>query len=106
MIYLNNNDLEELINIIDEIIPEDDPIIFNDEENYLNFMETALFIMDQYIEENPTAISDPDFNENFIEDVTELFYIQFEDIIIFNESAEDEIDELISEAFDIFFITF
>ena len=106
MIYLNNYDLEELINIIDEITPEDDPIIFDEEENYLNFIETALFIMDQYIEENPTAISDPDFNENFIEDVTELFYIQFEEIIIFNESAEDEIDELISEAFDIFFITF
>ena len=103
---MNLNDLEELKNIIDEIIPEDDPNIFDEEEYYLTFIETALSLMEQYINENPTAISDPDFNEIFIEDITEIFYIQFEDIIYFNESTEDDIDDLLQFVFAIFFTTF
>ena len=99
------DDLEELKNIIDEILPEEDPPLFNEEEDYLNFIETALVIMEQYIDENHTIITDPDFNEIFIEDVTELFYLQFENFVYQNESTEDDIDDLLEEAFSIFFTT-
>jgi putative phage-type endonuclease len=99
------DDLEELKNIIDEIIAEEDPPLFNDEDDYLNFIETALIMMEQYIDENHTIITDPDFNEIFIEDVTELFYIQFENFVYQNESTEDDIDDLLQEAFSIFFTT-
>jgi putative phage-type endonuclease len=99
------DDLEELKNIIDEIIAEEDPPLFNEEDDYLNFIETALIMMEQYIDENHTIITDPDFNEIFIEDVTELFYIQFENFVYQNESTEDDIDDLLQEAFSIFFTT-
>ena len=78
------NELEELDNIIDDIMPEEDPLFFIDEENTLDFIEAALILMNAYIDENPTAVSEPDFTESFIESVKELFFIQFEDHIDLN----------------------
>ena len=85
------NELEELDNIIDDIMPEEDPLFFIDEENTLDFIEAALILMNAYIDENPTAVSEPDFTELFIESVKELFFIQFEDHIDLNEDIEDDI---------------
>ena len=104
IIYIN--ELEELKNIIDDIIPEEDPLFFIDEENTLEFIEAALLIMDAYIEENPTAVSEPDFYESFVEAVEELFLIQFEDHIDLNEDIEDDMNDILSDAFDIYFETF
>ena len=59
------HELEELQNIIDEIVPEEEPFFFTDEEVTIDFIETALLLMDTYIEENPTAISEPDFYDSF-----------------------------------------
>jgi hypothetical protein len=56
--------------------------------------------------ENPTAISEPDFEEEFLEDVKELFYLQFEDDILENDWVEDDLDDLLEEAFKIFIGTF
>ena len=44
------NELEELQNIIDDIIPEEEPLFFIDEDNTIDFIEAALLIMDNYIE--------------------------------------------------------
>jgi hypothetical protein len=68
------DDLEELKNIIDEIIAEEDPPLFNEEDDYLNFIETALIMMEQYIDENHTIITDPDFNEIFANMMAEFYY--------------------------------
>ena len=100
------NELDELQNIFDDIIPEDDPLFFIDEENTLDFIEAALIIMDAYIDENPTAVSEPDFTESFIEAVKELFFIQFEDHIDLNEDIEDDMNDVLTDAFDIYFETF
>ena len=62
--------------------------------------------MDAYIEENPTAVSEPDFYESFVEAVEELFLIQFEDHIDLNEDIEDDMNDILSDAFDIYFETF
>jgi putative phage-type endonuclease len=100
------NELEELHNIIDDIIPEEDPLFFIDEENTLDFIEAALILMDAYIDENPTAVSEPDFTETFIESVKELFFIQFEDHIDLNEDIEDDMNDILDNAFTIYFETF
>ena len=100
------NELEELKNIIDDIIPEEEPLFFIDEDSTIDFIEAALLIMDTYIEENPTAVSEPDFYDSFVDSVKELFLIQFEDHIWLNEDIEDDMDDILTDAFDIYFETF
>jgi putative phage-type endonuclease len=100
-------ELHDLENILDSLIFEDEviPNIF-DEPNSLELIESALYLMEDYINENPTAITEPDFEEEFLEDVKELFYIQFEDDILENDWVEDDLDDLLEEAFKIFITTF
>jgi putative phage-type endonuclease len=100
------HELEELQNIIDEIVPEEEPFFFIDEEITIDFIETALLLMDTYIEENPTAISEPDFYDSFVDSIRELFLIQFEDHINLNEDIEDDVDDILLDAFNIYFETF
>ena len=100
------NELEELENIINNIIPEEDPLFFIEEENTIDFIEAALEIMDIYIEENPTAVSEPDFYECFVDSVKELFFIQFEEHIYLNEDIEDDMNDILDDAFSIYFETF
>ena len=90
------NDLIELENILDSLTFEDEviPTIF-DEENALELIESALYLMEDYMNENPTAISEPDFEEEILEDIKELFYIQFEEDIIENDWMEDDLNELL-----------
>ena len=101
------NDLIELENILDSLTFEDEviPTIF-DEENALELIESALYLMEDYMNENPTAISEPDFEEEILEDIKELFYIQFEEDIIENDWMEDDLNELLEEAFRIFIGSF
>ena len=100
-------ELHDLENILDSLIFEDEviPNIF-DEPNSLELIESALYLMEDYMNENPTAITEPDFEEEFLEDVKELFYIQFEDDILENDWVEDDLDDLLEEAFKIFITTF
>jgi putative phage-type endonuclease len=101
------NQLDELENILDSIIFEDEeiPILF-DEINCVELVESALYLMEDYMNENPTAISEPDFEIEFLEDIKEIFHIQFEDDILENEFLEDELDDLLEDAFKIFIGTF
>jgi putative phage-type endonuclease len=93
-----------LINIIDTIVPDEDALILN-EESKQEIIESTLTIMYDYINDNPTAICEPDFDETFTETVEELLYAQFENEILFNSSFEEELDKIIEEAFEIFYST-
>jgi hypothetical protein len=95
------NDLEELQDILDYLVIEDLPSIF-DNNNILDFIETILYIMEDYMNENPTLISEPNFEELFLEDIMNLFYEQFENFIYFDNLIEDDINEIIQEVFVIF----
>ena len=101
------HELNDLENLLDSLIFEDEviPNIF-DETNALELIETALYLMEDYMNENPTAITEPDFEEEFLEDVKELFYLQFEDDILENDWVEDDLDDLLEQAFKIFITTF
>jgi len=102
------NQLLELENILDSLHFEDEIIenIFDCDSNALDLIESALYLMEDYINENPTAISEPDFEEIFLEEIKELFYIQFEEDILENEWVEYDLNELLEEAFKIFIGTF
>ena len=100
------NELELLKDILDSIVPDIEPSIFEEENDATDFIESVLKLMDTYIEENPTAVSEPDFEEIFDEEIRDLIMLQFEDHIIFNEDAEDDINEMIDKAFEIYYSTF
>ncbi len=100
-----SNDLEELEDILNTLVFEDEPSIF-DENNAIELMETALHLMEEYVIDNPTAISEPDFHEDLLEEITDIFYIQFEEQILASDFVEDDLNELLEEAFNIFITTF
>jgi putative phage-type endonuclease len=102
--YTYFNDLEELEDILDQIIPEENFIF--DEEVSLDLIETILHLMDHYVEQHPSAISEPDFNEEIIENIKELLYEQFDGHICIDDEDDEDLNEIIHHAFDLFMNTF
>jgi len=107
--YINelqeSNDLEELEDILNTLVFEDEPSIF-DEDNTIELIETALHLMEEYVIDNPSAISEPDFHEDLLEEIKDIFYIQFDEQILESDFIEDDLNELLEEAFNIFITTF
>ena len=102
------SDLDELKDILDTLLFEEEPSIF-DETAALELVETALHLMDEFISFNPHIISEPDFLDILLEEVTDLFYIQMEDHIenLYNgDDIEDDMNDLIQDSFYIFINTF
>jgi putative phage-type endonuclease len=97
--------LEDLEDILDTLVFEDEPTIF-DESNTIELMETALHLMEEYVIDNPSAISDPDFHEDLLEEIKDIFYIQFEEQIFASDFVEDDLNELLEDALNIFITTF
>lgn len=94
--------LEELTNIIDDIEADEDVQYFS-EEDALDLYDNCIYLMEEFIKDDPTIVSDPDFDDIFDENIKELMNALFEDDLFFNEDAEDELDEIISEAKSDFF---
>ena len=97
--------LEDLEDILHTLVFEDEPTIF-DESNTIELMETALHLMEEYVIDNPSAISDPDFHEDLLEEIKDIFYIQFEEQIFASDFVEDDLNELLEDALNIFVTTF
>jgi len=98
------NELNELEDITDTIIAEEEEIL--NETDALHLLESCLDIMENFINNYPKIISEPDFEETFKDSIEELMYIQFEDELKWNTLLEDDIDMIIEEAWDIFFNSF
>jgi putative phage-type endonuclease len=98
-------DLEDLEDILDSLDFEDEPTIFT-EDYALELIETALNLMDEFINVNPHIISEPDFKELLFEEITEIFYIQMEDHIANSDFIEDDLNDLIEYALNVFVILF
>ena len=99
------HELPKLENILHTLVFEDEPTIF-DESNTIELMETALHLMEEYVIDNPSAISDPDFHEDLLEEIKDIFYIQFEEQIFASDFVEDDLNELLEDALNIFVTTF
>ena len=90
-----------LTNIIDQIIPDDSP--FFDEEDSFDLYETCLHIMEEFIINNPTVVTEPDFDDIFDENIKELLEVPFINDICYTDEAEEELDDIIDEAKTAFF---
>ncbi len=103
-IYLN--ELESLIDILDKIIPENDFTITEQffEDNKDELTENILELMKNYIKNNPTEISEPDFHDNMIDNVKELITTQLEHIIKELDSDFEELfDDFIEDVCELFY---
>jgi putative phage-type endonuclease len=98
-------ELKDLTNIIDEITEDDISSIFT-EEFSLELTETIFHLIENYIEDNPTAISEPEFHDELLDELKELLLSQFDGDIFFNEEEEDDLDIIIDYAIEIYFTTF
>jgi putative phage-type endonuclease len=94
---------DELEDILEELVFEDEPTIF-DEGSTLDLIESALHLMIDYMNQHPTAISEPDFHDEMLEEVQELFYIQFEHIM--TDWVEQDLDDILDDAFEMFITMF
>jgi putative phage-type endonuclease len=101
---INIRDITEFQNIIDQIVPEETNY-FNEEDS-MELYETCIHIMEEFIKNNPTIISEPDFDEIFEENIKELIDSHFDNDIFFTEEAEEEIDAIIDQAKTDFFKDF
>ena len=106
-IYTNTYmlDLESLEDIQDTLIFQDEPSLFSD-ENAVELVETAFHLMEEFMIENPTLVSEPDFHDILLEEIKEMFYVQMEDHILDSEYIEDDMNDLLEVAFNIYITTF
>lgn len=97
------DDLSDLDDVLDDIEAdgEDDyqTITQNDETE---FVSTCMELMFDYINDNPCAISEPDFEEMMIENVTELFKLQNGGTM--DEDFEDDFEEILAVALNLFYL--
>jgi putative phage-type endonuclease len=102
------SELEDLKDVLDTLVFEDEPSIF-DEDCAIELVETALHLMEEYINFYPHIISEPDFQEILLEEIKDIFYIQIEDHIeeLYNgDDIEDDMNELLDDALYIFLSSF
>jgi putative phage-type endonuclease len=72
------SDLEDVLDEIEEEIEDDSLSLSIGEE--MDFINTLMVLMYDYINENPCAISEPDFEDSMLEDIELLFDLE-EDIL-------------------------
>jgi putative phage-type endonuclease len=99
------SDLDPLDDIMDTLVFDDEPSIFT-EDHAVELVETALHLMEEYMSENPTAISEPNFHDILLEEIKEMFYVQMEDHILDSDYIEHDMNDLLEDAFNIYITTF
>jgi putative phage-type endonuclease len=99
------SDLDDLEDILDDIFPEDETPSFSENEE-TDIINSCMQLMSDYIDANPFAISEPDFHETMIENVKELIFMNYDNFFQTNSEMEDELDELIEIASDMFYLHF
>jgi putative phage-type endonuclease len=98
------NTSNELTNILDLILPED--CTYFNEDQSIELYETCIHMMEEFIQNNPSIITDPDFDDIFDDNIQELMVSHFDDDIFYNEEAEEELDEIIEQSKTHFFKDF
>lgn len=86
-----------LIDVTDEIFPEEEVKYFTDEES-LELYQTCLHLMEEFIKDHPTLISEPDFEDIFDENIEEIMHSLFEFDVFYTDEAEYEMDDIIERA--------
>jgi putative phage-type endonuclease len=93
---------EGLIDVTDLIIPEEIHTYFNEHES-LQLYNTCFYLMEEFIKDHITFISEPDFEELFDENIHELMHSHFDIDLCYTEEAIEETEEIIEHAKKDFF---
>ena len=98
-------ELEDLEDILDDITGTDDANenFFSTEEE-TDIIDTCVQLMSDYIDENPSAISEPDFHESMLESIKEVMFMNYDNFFQTNSDIEDELDDLIDISADMFYL--
>jgi putative phage-type endonuclease len=91
------HELPELEDILHKLHPTEEKRFFNDEEA-LEIYDTCVFLMEEFVSTNPKLISEPDFEELFDENISELMHSHFDFDVFYTEEAQEEMDEIIEVA--------
>lgn len=94
--------MNELIDITNSIKPDENSNYCNDDEA-LEFYETCIHIMDEFINNNPKIITEHDFDDIFDDNIKELIEAHFENDIFYTEEVEEEMEDIIEQAKKDFF---
>ena len=98
-------DLEDLEDILDDITgteSESDKVFSAEEET--DIVDTCVQLMTDYVDETPTAVSEPDFHDTMIENVKEVMFMNYDNFFQTNADIEDELEDLIDIAADMFYL--
>ena len=98
--------LEPLEDILHTLVFDDEPSLFEEEKYAIEIVETALHLMEEYVKLHPEAVLEEDFEETLLEEVQDLLYVQMENQILESDYVEDDLNDLLQDAFKIFVMTF
>ena len=99
---MNISDLPDLIDVFNQIIPEDDTNFFEEDDAFELYI-TCIHLMEDFIQNNPKLITDPDFDEIFNDIIQEEMHVTFETDILYTDEAEEDMEEIIEHAKTSFF---
>ena len=91
-------ELPELEDVLQNIVCED---VFFSESDILDFTETIFQLLDDYLTDNPSTVTEPYFDEILLEEIREIIFIQLEDYYV-SEDDEMDIDELLENILQIY----
>lgn len=91
-----------LVDCLHEIIPDENFKYLSDEDE-VELYEMCYHLMYEFIHNNPTIITEPNFHELFDENINELVHSHFIDSIHYTDDAEEEINEIIEHCKNDFF---
>jgi putative phage-type endonuclease len=105
------DDLDNLDNILDRIEPRAEVPQPKTQEDRVQLLESIIEVMKDYVNDNPNALIEEDFNDTFIDSVTELMMLQLgyddeneEDDDM--EEKKDLLEDIIEEAAEYFYDNF
>jgi putative phage-type endonuclease len=99
------SELEDLEDVLDDIKPDEneEETLFSVEEES-EMVDTCIQLMTEYIDENPTAISEPDFHDSMLENVKELLFMNFDNFFGTNSDLEEDVDNILDIATELFYL--
>jgi putative phage-type endonuclease len=91
-----------ILNIEDGDINKDSNDFLMDDSEETDIINTCIQLMCEYIHENPTFISEPDFHEELIENCKDLLFLNFD--TFFNDNFEEDLYTIIETASHFFYL--
>lgn len=91
------HELPDLEDILHKIHPTEEKRYFDDNES-MEIYDTCVFLMEEFVLTHPKIITEPDFEDIFDENISELMHCHFDFDVFYTDEAQDEMDEIIEVA--------